>query len=86
MAGIPKGVATLQFGSYQLGAPSRVSVNIKCNVEVMMVAFTTGNCRVRGTFLETVGEFVEGDTFGAKEASLTEEIAQIIRNFLTEDE
>ena len=82
---IPRGLATIPFRIYQEATRDYNEVPVKCEVEVMMVAFSTNNCRIRGTILQDVkGAWSVGDTFGAKDMPLTLEIISIMNNFLEE--
>lgn len=68
---IPSGEATITF----------YGGSVRCRVEVMMVAFTKGSCRVRGEYLEDhPWGYRKGDKFGNHDTTLTEEILQIIRS------
>ncbi|TCQ92704.1 hypothetical protein EC839_102495 [Pseudomonas sp. JUb52] len=51
---------------------------VKCHVEVLMVAFTTGSCRVRGVVLEGNENWPTGQTFGGHNIALTEELHAIV--------
>lgn len=55
-------------------------VTVRCRVEVLMVAFSKGSCRVRGEYLEDSPRgHRKGDKFGNHDTTLTEEILAIIR-------
>lgn len=75
---LPTGTLRLPF--YDWEGKQRKDGTLLCEVVVMMVAFTTGNCRVRGTILEAgLGREV-GETFGNKETPLTPDLLAIIRS------
>lgn len=75
---VPTGTVRLPF--YDWVGKQRTEGTLLCAVEVMMVAFTTGNCRVRGTILEAGLGWEVGASFGNKEVVLTSDLLAIIRS------
>lgn len=78
---VPTGEAVIEFNQW-VGGTERLSLWIPCEIEVMMVSFTTGKCRIRGSFSKSVGPYVEGERFGNMDTFLTDEILRVIKRSL----
>lgn len=72
---VPNGQVRLPFYDYV----GERAGTLLCSVEVMMVAFTTGRCRVRGVILEAGLGRSASEPFGNKDTTLTPEILALIR-------